>query len=255
MTQRSIRHLLIGVVLGALLSMPAAARTLHTYYTCLPGTVTAIVLTNASSFDSQEAFTLTLYDAEGTLLHSVTEALAPYESVVLFLNDFVEDPGELSWGSLNIESNVLLQAGLWLGTETAWVSVTNLQAQSLSTEGLDIVYYWYGVNYANTANRRTGIGVINPGEALVEGTAYAYDAAGELQNSSDFVLPPHQSAYFQPEDVFPVGETMWGLIDIRTSAPVVVVGEYYDTNGTLLDVDVIDSVYYLQVRQTESGDS
>jgi len=246
---------LVGLVLILSLSVSATARTFTTYYSCLPGTVTAVVLTNASVYDSEEAFTLTLYDAEGTLLQTITRGLTPYQSIVLFLNDFVEEPDEFSWGSLNIESNLLLQAGLWLGTETAWVSVINLQAQLLSTEGLDVVYYWYGANYANTENRRAGIGVINPGDDAITGTAYVYDASGELQNSSDFTLSPHRSAYFMPETVFPVDEGLWGLIDIRASAPLVVVSEYYDADGRLLDVDVIDSVYFLQVEQEESGDS
>ena len=254
MNQRWISWL-VGFVLVLSLPISAAARTITTYYSCLPGTVTAVVLTNASVYDSEEAFTLTLYSAEGTLLQTITRGLSPYQSIVLFLNELFEDPNEFSWGLLNIESNLLLQAGLWLGTETSWISVINLQAQSLSTEGLDVVYYWYGANYANTENRRAGIGLINPGDDTITGTAYIYDSTGKLQNSSDFTLLPHRSAYFNPEAVFPVDKELWGLMDIRATAPIVVVCEYFDAEGRLLDVDVIDSVYYLQVQQTESGDS
>ena len=254
MKQRWISWL-VGFVLALSLSVSATAGTFTTYYSCLPGTVTAVVLTNASAYDSEEAFTLTLYDAEGTLLQIITRGLDSYQSIVLFLNDFVEEPNEFSWGSLNIESNLLLQAGLWLGTETTWVSVINLQAQSLSTKGLDVIYYWYGANYANTENRRTGIGIINPGDDTIAGTVYVYDASGELQNQSDFALSPHRSAYFNPEAEFPIDKELWGLIDIRANAPIVIASEYYDEEGQLLDVDVIDSVYFLQVRQEESGDS
>ncbi|MFC2105348.1 hypothetical protein ACFLS0_01130 [Candidatus Bipolaricaulota bacterium] len=254
MKQRWISWL-VGFVLALSLSVSATAGTFTTYYSCLPGTVTAVVLTNASAYDSEEAFTLTLYDAEGTLLQIITRGLDSYQSIVLFLNDFVEEPNEFSWGSLNIESNLLLQAGLWLGTETTWVSVINLQAQSLSTKGLDVIHYWYGANYANTEKRRTGIGIINPGDDTIVGTVYVYDASGELQNHSDFTLSPHRSAYFNPEAEFPIDKELWGLIDIRANAPIVVASEYYDEEGQLLDVDVIDSVYFLQVRQEESGDS
>ena len=243
------------LILSLSVSVTATTRTFTTYYSCLPGTVTAVVLTNASAYDAEEAFTLTLYDAEGTLLQVITRGLDSYQSIVLFLNDFVEEANEFSWGSLNIEANLLLQAGLWLGTEAAWVSVINLQAQSLSTEGLDVVYYWYGSNFANTEKRRTGIGVINPGDDTIAGTVYVYDASGELQNYSDFTLSAHRSAYFKPETVFPIDKELWGLIDIRANAPIVVVSEYYDAEGRLLDIDVIDSVYYLQVQQEEGGDS
>lgn len=246
---------LIGLVLILSLSMSTTARTITTYYTCLPGTVTAVVLTNASAYDHKEAFTLTMYDAEGTLLQTMTKDLDSYQSLVFFLNDFIDAPNEFSWGLLIIESDILLQAGLWLGTETTWVSISNLQAQTLSTEGLDIVYYWYGANYANTESRRTGIGIINPSDSTVTGTAHIYDSAGELLNHSDFSLLPRASAYFKPESVFPIGKDSWGLIDIRATAPIVVASEYYDADGMLLDTDVIDSVYFLQVQQEASGDS
>ena len=240
--------LLVGFILILLLSVAATARTYTSYYTCLPGSVTAVVVTNASVYEHNEAFTLTLYDAEGTLIHTAVSALQSYESVVYFLNDFVEQPNEFSWGSLVIESNVLLLTGVWIGTETEWVSISNVQAQTLLTEGLDIAYYWYGANYANTENRQTGIAVINPGESTVTGTAFIYDSAGTLQNHSDFTLAPHGSAFFRPESVFPIGEDAWGLIDIRSTSPIVVASEYYDSNGVLLDVDIVDTVYYLQMQ-------
>lgn len=246
---------LVGFILVIALSVSAAARTYTSYYTCLPGSVTAVVVTNASAFEHEEAFSLTLYDAGGSLVHTVASALKPYESLVYFLNDLVEQPNEFSWGSLVIESNVLLLAGVWIGTETEWISISNIQAQTLSTEGLSIAYYWYGANYANTENRRTGIAVINPGESEITGTAFVYDSSGILQNYSDFTLVPHASAFFRPESVFPVGENSWGLIDIRSTDPIVVASEYYDGEGTLLDVDIIDTVYYLQTQQSNSGDS
>ena len=60
--------LLVGFILILLLSVAATARTYTSYYTCLPGSVTAVVVTNASVYEHDEAFTLTLYDAEGILI-------------------------------------------------------------------------------------------------------------------------------------------------------------------------------------------
>ncbi len=244
-----------ALVLLLSLSIAVAGRTYQSYYTCLPGSVTALVITNASVYEHDEAYTLTLYDAEGAILHTHVGGLTSYESVVLFLTDLVENPGELSWGAAIIESNVLLLAGVWIGTEDQWVSVSNIRTQTLSTQGLDIAYFWYGANYANTENRRTGIAVVNPGETGLTGTAFVYDSAGVLQNYSDFALGAHGSAFFRPETVFPVGENSWGLIDIRSTAPILVASEYYDAMGTLLDIDIIDTVYYLQTQQEDSGDS
>ncbi|MBU1048931.1 hypothetical protein KKG90_02790 [Candidatus Bipolaricaulota bacterium] len=246
---------LVGFILILIVSVAVTGRTYKSYYTCLPGSVTAVVITNASAYEHEEAFSLTLYDAEGSTLYTTVAGLKSFESTVYFLNDLVEQPGELSWGALVVESNVLLLTGVWIGTETEWVSISNVQAQTLSTEGLDIAYYWYGANYANTENRRTGIAVINHGENALTGTAFVYDSKGVLQNYTDFVLVAHGSAFFRPESVFPVGEDSWGLIDIRTTDPIVVASEYYDAAGTLLDIDLIDTVYYLQTQQSDSGDS
>jgi hypothetical protein len=97
--------------------------------------------------------------------------------------------------------------------------------------------------------------VINPGESVITGTAFIYDSEGSLQNSSDFTLRPHGAAYFNPESVFPIGEDSWGLIDVRSTHPIVIASEYFDANGILLDIDIIDTVYYLQMQQSDSGDS
>ncbi len=257
MTQQTRSRFVAVLLCLALLSGAAIAqaRTFDTYYTCLPGTVTAIALTNASAYASDQAFVLTLHDAHGTILSTVTDSLNAYESKVVFLNELVVDPDEFSWGLVHIDANVLLQIGVWIGTDSSWVSITNLRAQTLSTEGLNIVYYWYGANYANTENRRAGIGLVNPGEEPATGTVYAYDSSGELLNHSEFHLEPYSSAYFKPETVFPVGQELWGLIDVRSSAEILVISEYYDAAGTMLDVDIIDSVYYLQAQDTENGDS
>jgi len=246
---------LVGFIFILVLSASTTARTYTSYYTCLPGSVTAVVLTNASAYDHEEAFQLTMYSAGGTILHTFVGNLNSYQSAVYFLNDFIDEPDELSWGSLVIKSNVLLLTGVWIGTENEWVSISNVQAQTLSTEGLDVAYFWCGANYANTEHRRAGIAVVNPGESAITGTAYIYDSEGSLQNSSDFTLNSHGAAYFAPESVFPIGEDSWGLIDIRSTDPIVVVSEYYDASGILLDVDIIDKVYYLQVQQSNSGDS
>jgi hypothetical protein len=246
---------LVGAVLVVVLSVTASAYTYSTYYTCLPGTVTAVVLTNASEYDSDEAFTLTLFSAQGEEIGSISQDLTAYQSAVVFLNDLIANPGEYSWGLASIDTTVLLQVGVWIGTESSWVSVSNLRSQALATEGVDIAYYWYGANYANTENRRAGIGLVNPSEASVGGTLYVYNASGALLNYSDFELAAHHSAYFNPESILPIDQETWGLIDVRATNPILLVSEYYDAAETLLDVDIIGISYFLQVDQEGGGDS
>lgn len=249
------RSWLIGAMLVlSVLCASAGAQTFDTYYTCLPGSATAVVLTNASAYAADEAFTLTVHSAHGDVLACISDSLSPYESKVVFLDEHMDTADEYSWGLLHIDASILLQVGLWIGVSDSWISITNLRTPTLSTEGLNILNFWYGANYANTENRRTGIGLINPNAVSTTGTVYVYDSSGGLQNYSDFSLEPYSSAYFKPETVFPIGDEMWGLVDVRASTELIVIGEYYDASGTMVDVDVIDAVYYLQAENTVRGD-
>jgi hypothetical protein len=239
---------LAGAILVAALSIAASARAYSTYYTCLPGSVTAVVVTNASEYESGEAFALTVYDSKGQELHSLTRGLAAYESTAIFLNDLIEAPDEYSWGLITIDGAVLLHVGVWIGTGSSWLSISNVSSESLAMQELDVAYYWYGADYANTEHRRAGIGLVNPADKTVVGTVYVYSASGELLDSNDFKLAARRSAYFNPETILPVQEDSWGLIDVRVTDPILVVSEYYDSEEMLLDVDIINAPYYLQVE-------
>ena len=120
--------------------------TYSSYYDCTLGRTTAIVLTNASDFASEEAYVLRVYDPDGQLLAEVSGGLAEYESTVLFLNDIIDEPGELSWGLAQIESSLLLQMATWIGELDNWVAVINTTRFPLSTEDLGIAHQWYSLS-------------------------------------------------------------------------------------------------------------
>ena len=224
----------------------AQARTYWAYYDCAPGITTVLVLTNASEYEREEAATLRLYDAEGMLVVESVYGLAAYESTAVFLNELLGGTEGSTWGLAEIESQLLLQVGVWLGTEDEWLFVENYGELTAGLSDASIETYWYGVNYANTQNRQTTVTILNPAERLVYGTLYLYDAHGTLQQYERIPLPARQPTYIEVASLYPIGDDVWGLIDLQTSGPVLVVCGYFDAEGYLIDVDVVDRPYYVQ---------
>ena len=78
-----------------------------------------------------------------------------------------------------------------------------------------------------------------------------HDAVGTLQYQRNLQLPARSSRHIDLESVFPVGDNVWGLVDIETEAPVLLVCAYFDAEGYLIDVDVVDQPYYLETAAEE----
>jgi hypothetical protein len=242
----SICTTLLACVGGA-----ACARAYWTYYDCAPGLSTVVVLTNASEFAMEDAATLRLYDANGTLIVESVHDLAAYESTAVLLNGLFAETDDATWGLAEIDSRLLLQIGVWVGTEDEWLFVENYGELGANPSGLPVVAYWYGLNYANTQSRRTTVTIVNPHDRLVLGTFSMYDAYGVLQHHRNLTLPARQPTYIDLEDVFPIGDDVWGLVDIEAEEAVLVVCGYFDSEGYLIDVDVVDRPYYLEIAEQE----
>jgi len=246
----------LGVVAGAVLVMNISlgvavhGARYSAYYDCTPGRTTALVVTNASDLPSETAYVLRAYDPDGTLLLETTGALEEYESTVLFLNDLMAEPDELSWGLVQIESSLLLQMAAWIGERDSWVAIINTARSALSTEGLGIARQWYSINYASTGQRSTAITLINPNDEPADGMLYIYDANGAALDESRFTIEPKRLIYFLPEANYEASDDLWGLIDVQSTLPILLVGEYFDNSTTLLDVELIDTPYYLQSEDT-----
>lgn len=229
----------------------AAARTYSVYYDCAPGVSTVIVLTNASEFALDEAVTVRLYDTGGAPIHESVHGLTAYESTAIYLNGLLEETDGTTWGLAEIDSQLLLQVGVWVGTEGDWLFVENYGDLLGSSGNLSVDTYWYGLNYANTSNRRTTVTILNPTDRLVLGSLYMYDAHGVLQYQRSLQLPARQPTHVDLEQVSSVGDDVWGLVDVETSQPVLLVCAYFDSEGYLIDVDVIDQPYYLELGEQE----
>lgn len=238
--------MLAGIAFSVCVAPFVCARTIWSYYDCAPGITTVLVLTNASEFALDEAVTLRLYDGSGALASESAYGLAAYESTAVFLNDLFLETDDSTWGLAEIESQLLIQVGVWIGTEDDWLFVENYGELGVRSADAAIEAYWYGLNYANTENRRTTVTILNPGERLVFATLYMYDAYGVLQYHRDLPLPARQPTFIDLESAYPVGPDVWGLVDIESEEPILLVCGYFDAEGYLIDVDVVDQPYYLQ---------
>jgi len=243
---RSILKAAGALAIAILVTGAAFGATYSAYYDCTPGRTTAIAITNASDFSSDAAYSLRVYDPDGHVLAETADGLAGYESKVLFINDVIEEPDELSWGLLQIESSVLLQMAVWIGELDHWVSVLNTTHSPFSIEGLGVAYQWYSMNYASTGQRSTALTLINPNDEPVSGALYIYGATGATLDASGFTIEPKQVIYFLPEANYDASTDLWGLIDVRATWNILLIGEYFDEDTALIDVDLIDVPYYLE---------
>ena len=243
----------ICVALLACVGGTSCARTYWTYYDCAPGVSTVVVLTNASDFSQEDAVAVRLYDANGSLILESVHGLTAYESTAVFLNGLLVETDKSTWGLAEIESQLLLQIGVWIGTEDDWLFMENYGELVGNLAGPSIEAYWYGLNYANTQNRRTTVTILNPNDRLVSGTLYMYDAYGALQYHRQFQVPARQPMYVDLESVSPIGDDAWGLVDIETEGHVLLVCGYFDAEGYLIDVDIVDQPYYLEIVDPEQG--
>jgi len=231
-------------------SVCAAGHQFATYYDCTPGRDTALVITNTSDYDIENAYILSVYDSGGALLLQELGGLAAFESTALFLGDLLEarDPG--TWGLAVVESPLLLVLGSWIGQDGEWIATVNSSLRIGPAVAEPSPHVWYSINFANTNQRSAGISIINPSDEPLDGVLYVYDASGERLGADDFSLEPRGSSYFLPESVLPRGDDVWGFVDVRVPEPILLVGEYYDAEDRLFDVDVVDAPYF-QERDTE----
>jgi hypothetical protein len=237
---------LVGAVLAAVLCLPSAGTTYALYHESIAGRQTAVVLTNVD--DVQASYAVSVYDADGSIIGDTAGALTAYASTVIFLRDVLEvEPGTgREWGLVRIDTPTYLSAASWIGSATDWLTVENTAIPTIDPSRDDYSYYWFTVNYANTETRRTTVAITNPYGHSVHGTLWVYDALGEQQLSRDFVLSPRASQYYVLEEALVVADSVWGMVDVRASAPVLLVAEYLDENGALIDLDMPALYYFVQ---------
>ncbi len=237
--KRTVVALLIGVLMVTGIALVVSAEEYAFYYACTAHQDTGVVIMNTSGDTAN--YVLKVYDAYGKSIARTTNELAGYESDYHLLSDLVGSK-DTNWGLAVVETTRIMSIGVDAIIDGVQRSSDNVSAPLLN--GATQTYYWYSLNYANTSDEITGVAVVNPFDSPAAGTLYVYDAAGDQKNSTDFLLDPHESDYYSLSDLVSTEDTMWGVVDIKATVPIIVAGEYFNANGDLLNVDEITEFYY-----------
>jgi hypothetical protein len=181
----------VAVAVTVLLAVPAAGSTYALCHDSTEGRETALVVTNVEEVDTP--YTVTVYDAEGTLIGKTDGELSAYGSEVVFLDDIGMMQTAATWGLVRIDTPNHVSAATWIRSSAAWLAVENAAIPIIDPSEDDHTYYWFTTNYANTSMRTTAFGITNPYGEFAQGTVWVYDSSGQRQLSADFALPPHAS--------------------------------------------------------------
>lgn len=237
--KKEFKLLAIAALLTLGIAFSAGAGQYALYYACTDSQDTALVLMNSGGGETY--YTLKIYDAYGTLLEASSGDLDGFESDYQVLSGLVGNK-DTNWGLVIVETPGIMTIGIETFVNGGWQASENVTDPVSGGNGA--TYYWYSLNYANTSDQATGVAVVNPYDSPVAGTLFVYDSFGKQAVSVDILLDPHESEYFALRNLVSQSDSMWGAIDIKATAPIVVAGEYFSSDGTLLNVDEITRFYY-----------
>lgn len=190
------------------------------YYDCTPDKETAIFVSNVS--DEQCYVRLLVFDNNGKRLHQEVLTLDPYKSVIFDLSRVVT-PSPSAWGLTMLQSDGFLQISIVYSDRDLLVSRDHVIEPV--TTSRDAKYYWYTLGYVNSKSFKTGFAIMNPNKVEAQGYIYIYDASGKTLKELSGTIQPYNSVYvFVSERI---EEETFGVIDIRSTVPIVLGVEYF----------------------------
>jgi len=230
---------ILAVLLMGIFAAVGYAYSYGMYYASYADQDTAFVIMNSGGDNTY--YTLKVYDAYGSLIDAVSGDLDPFESDYRILSD-IAGTTDMSWGLALLETPGMLTIGVETFIGERWMASDNVIDPIPDTK--DYSYYWYGLNYSNTSSQNTGIAIINPNGSPAAATLKFYDAQGQMKYTADVVLDPHETEYYSTSDILTVSNSMWGVLDVRGTMPLIVTAEYFTGDGTLMNVDQITHAYF-----------
>jgi len=233
----------IPVLLVWAFSLPAVGITYAGYYDCTGDRNTFLVVSDVSGLQELAPITVRLFDRDGAQLAAETLDLTTYESEVLILGELAGDAGSNAWGLVQVECETLLHLASWIRDASGWIAVNHVTRPSYEAEELGYTHYWHGIGFANTPSRKTAILLVNPSSSAVAANLRFFDPRGTQLETLEATLPAFASAYQPTGYLIEEGVDAWGLVDIRATSPILVVAEFSNAQGELIDID-LESTYY-----------
>jgi len=239
--KRGLLAIMLIVLLSTGIGIIAFPNSYALYYACTQEQDTALVIMNSGGSDT--FYTIKVYDAYGTLLEATSDDLAGFESNYQRLSDLITISGS-TWGLALIETRGILTIGVETFINDQWYSSDNILDPI--PDNAEYTYHWYGLNYSNTTDQTTGIAIVNPSNSPAAATVFIYDSFGTPQKQIDIVLDPHETDYYDSADILGTADSMWGVVDIKATVPLVAAAEYFNADKLLLNVDQISHYYYCE---------
>lgn len=245
----------IWMVLGAILCIVASGQAEQhpVYYDCALGRTTTLVITNLTDQNAPQGYSLRIYDAFGAAIHESAGGLAPHESVALHLLSLLDGAGsDDAYGLAIVESPVSVGVSAWYREDEFWATVETGGRWSGEDSNPDAKAYWYYLQFADTDSRTSGFYLVNPSERHAMVTVYLRDSDGKVLAVELLPIQGRETWFFMGEDlIYPetFDEDVWGIVDVRSPSPLILVGEYYDSDGWLIDLDVSKEAYRIEGPQ------
>ncbi|HOJ89313.1 MAG TPA: hypothetical protein PLP64_05120 [Pseudothermotoga sp.] len=224
------KFLLTGFVL---ISLACFAANYGIYHDSTPGRNTAILISNLSDEDAY--FRTIVYDSEGKDLWKDTYKSKPYETVLIDLSQKIPQ-SDKSWGLILIQCDQLLYiSALYSDGEMLFTRNHVIEPVQVSS---DAKYYWYGVNYTNFGNAETAFALLNTSNKSSDLYLWVYDYTGSVIKELSGSIAPKGAAYVDLAKE--VSAQTSGVVDIRSTQPIVIGVEYYQSGQIWIIENIVD---------------
>ncbi|MCK4571005.1 hypothetical protein KAT84_03540 [Candidatus Bipolaricaulota bacterium] len=188
------------------------------------------------------SFVLSVYDAYGTEILTLSESLDSADTGYLVLGDRVPNV-DYAWGVVVIDSTDRLIIGLEYYKDDELVSVDSVVTPVPELNPNEVFYL--GAYYSQVGLSETAFIVMNPWSMTTTCTVTAYNREGYNVYSRDFMLSPYESDYVNLTDVIGSGTSLWGLLDVTMHDRAVILALEYSGRGcSRLEVDNVTEFYY-----------
>lgn len=227
-----------GVVLALIVGTLGMAQYFYAFYYDRSGGQD-LVISVLNTMPDSNAVSISVYDAYGKSLWTISDTLAALTSRYLRLGQFVPE-GQFHWGLVSLESTEPVVIGLEYLKDEKLISVDHVsQPVPELAEGEP---YWLGAYYNQVGEDSAGIIVMNPWNEETGYVITIYRQDGAVLYKEEGLLDPHEADYYNLDKLLGHGSYLWGLVDVRMQGKAVVIAaEYY---GLGLEVDNVTEFYY-----------
>ncbi len=221
------------MICAVLLPIIALGANYGLYHDSTPNRSTAVMISNLS--DENAYFRVLVYDCEGKEIWKETFKSKPYETVYVDLAQKIPQ-SDKNWGLVLVQCDQLLYISvLYMYGEMLFCRNHVIEPVQISS---DAKYYWYGVNYTNFGSSGTAFCLMNTSTKESEVYIRVYDYTGSVVDELSGTISAKASAYVDLAKE--LSSQTSGVIDIRSTEPIIIGVEYYQSDEIWIVENIVD---------------